>query len=427
MEKSKSSFMDKMTAVIEEKIAPVLMRIFNRPTLNIIKNSMVNVMPLILFGSIMLLISLLGTTSMGTEKPILPFLAPFSDQIGLMNNLTMGFMTLFFSVSVGLNYAEEYELDKVSCGLLSLMSFLLINQNTTADNMLDVSSFGAKALFPTMITSILALKIYKTCIQKKIEIRMPDGVPPAVGKAFSSLIPYTIVGVFYWLIRTIFNINLVAIISGLLEPVFKGADNIFVFSFFCIINKLLWGLGIHADTLFQGILDPMKMMWIAANSEAAQAGMELPYIWTTAVERTCLWTGPVLGLLILLLFSKVKHLKTFSIASLPAAFFSIVEPMVFGLPLVMNPILLLPFILSGLAGAIVTYGAVLIGFVSAPFVELPWATPPLLIGSIASGDWKYIILTLINIAIGVVIYYPFVKVYEQQELQRIASEENANA
>ncbi len=93
----------------------------------------------------------------------------------------------------------------------------------------------------------------------------------------------------------------------------------------------------------------------------------------------------------------------------------------------MNPILLLPFILSGLAGAIVTYGAVLIGFVSAPFVELPWATPPLLIGSIASGDWKYIILTLINIAIGVVIYYPFVKVYEQQELQRIASEENANA
>ena len=115
MEKSKSSFMDKMTAVIEEKIAPVLMRIFNRPTLNIIKNSMVNVMPLILFGSIMLLISLLGTTSMGTEKPILPFLAPFSDQIGLMNNLTMGFMTLFFSVSVGLNYAEEYELDKISC------------------------------------------------------------------------------------------------------------------------------------------------------------------------------------------------------------------------------------------------------------------------------------------------------------------------
>ena len=124
----------------------------------------------------------------------------------------------------------------------------------------------------------------------------------------------------------------------------------------------------------------------------------------------------------MLMFSKTKHLKTFSFASLPAALFSIIEPVVFGLPLVMNPILLIPFVLSGIVGAIVTYGACLLNLVAIPFLELPWATPPFLIGFISSGDWKFIILALLNVAIGAIIYYPFVKVFEKQENERIKLE-----
>lgn len=414
--------MDKVTNIINDKIAPTLTRLFNRPTLNIIKDSMVNVMPFILFGSLMLLVSLLGTNSMGTEEPIIKFLAPYSDQIGLMNNLSMGFMTLYFAVSVGQNYAKQYHLDAASCSLLSLMSFLFINIDGFKDGMILTDAFGAKALFPTMITSIFALKIYKTCIEKKIVIRMPDGVPPAVGNAFSSLIPFAIVGIIYWFIRTIIGFNVLDLMSTIMQPVFSGADNIVTFVLYGFINKVLWAFGIHADTLFSGILDPLKMTWISANGAAAQAGEVIPYIWSTAVERTCLWTGPVLGLLVLLLFSKVKHLKAFSIASLPAAFFSIVEPVVFGLPLVMNPILIIPFILSGVVCSIVTYASVLFGLVAIPFLELPWATPPLLIGFIASGDWKFIILTIVNIMIGALIYYPFVKNFEKVEMEKVEVE-----
>ena len=414
--------MDKVTNIINDKIAPTLTRLFNRPTLNIIKDSMVNVMPFILFGSLMLLVSLLGTNSMGTEEPIIKFLAPYSDQIGLMNNLSMGFMTLYFAVSVGQNYAKQYHLDAASCSLLSLMSFLFINIDGFKDGMILTDAYGAKALFPTMITSIFALKIYKTCIEKKIVIRMPDGVPPAVGNAFSSLIPFAIVGIIYWFIRTIIGFNVLDLMSTIMQPVFSGADNIVTFVLYGFINKVLWAFGIHADTLFSGILDPLKMTWISANGAAAQAGEVIPYIWSTAVERTCLWTGPVLGLLVLLLFSKVKHLKAFSIASLPAAFFSIVEPVVFGLPLVMNPILIIPFILSGVVCSIVTYASVLFGLVAIPFLELPWATPPLLIGFIASGDWKFIILTIVNIMIGALIYYPFVKNFEKVEMEKVEVE-----
>ena len=416
--------MDTITNYINDKIAPTLTKIFNRPTLNVIKDSMVNVMPFILFGSLMLLVSLLGTNSMGTEEPILPFLAPYSDQIGLMNSLSMGFMTLYFSVSVGQNYAKQYHLDSASCSLLSLMSFLFINIDGFKDGMILTDAFGAKALFPTMITSIFALKIYKICIEKKIVIRMPEGVPPAVGNAFSSLIPFAIVGIIYWMIRTIIGFNVLELMTQIMQPVFNGADNIVTFVLYGFINKVLWAFGIHADTLFQGILDPLKMTWISANGAAAQAGEVIPHIWTTAVERTCLWTGPVLGLLVVLLFSKVKHLKAFSIASLPAAFFSIVEPVVFGLPLVMNPILIIPFIVSGVVCAIVTYGSVLLGLVATPFLELPWATPPLFIGFISSGDWKFIILTIINIAIGALIYYPFVKSFEKEEMKKIRNNKN---
>lgn len=422
MNKTEMSFMDKISYYIGEKLAPVLMKIFNRPTLNVIKNSMVNVMPFILFGSIMLLVSLLGTNSMGTKEPIIKFLFPYTDKIALINSLSMGFMTLYFSVAVGINYAEEYKLDRTSCSLLSLMAFLIINIDKFDEGMISTASFGAQGLFPTMITSIFALKVYKVCIQRKIVIRMPEGVPPAVGAAFSSIIPYGMVGIFYWFVRTMMGINVLEVMQNMMQPVFSGADNIFVFTGYATINKLLWGLGIHADSLFGGILDPLKLTWIAANGDAAQIGAAIPHIWSTAVERTCLWTGPVLGLLVVLLFSRVKHLKAFSIASLPAAFFSIIEPVVFGLPVVMNPLLFVPFILSGFIGAIVTYGACMLSLVAIPFLELPWATPPLLIGFISSGDWKFIILTVINIVIGALIYYPFVKAFEKQEMMRIEQE-----
>lgn len=420
--KNDSKFMDRLTNYITYKMTPVLMKVFNRPTLNIIKNSMVNIMPFILFGSVMLLVSLLGTTSMGTEKPILPFLSNYADSIGLMNSLSMGFMTLYFSVSIGINYANEYDLDRTNSALISLMAFIMINIDKIVDGSIDVSTFGAAGLFPTMITSILALKIYKVFIQKNIVIRMPDGVPPAVGAAFSSLIPFASVGILYWFARTILQLDIMNIMRTLLDPIFSGADNIIIFTFYGFFSKLLWAFGIHADSLFQGILDPLKLTWIAENGAAKVAGQSMNHIWTTALERTCLWTGPVLGLLVLLLFSRLKHLKTFSIASFPAAFFSIVEPVVFGLPVVMNPMLIIPFVLSGTLGAFFTYGACQLGVLAKPFIELPWATPPVIIGFIASGDWKYILATILNVALGALIYYPFVKAFEREEEMRIEGE-----
>lgn len=422
MSDKNKTFMESINNVLGSKMIPVLMNFFNKPIFNILKNSMVSVMPFILVGSLMLLISLLGTTSMGTEKPILPFLEKYTEQIGLLNSMTMGFMTLYFAVSIGINFAEQYKLDKTSCALLNLMSFLMINIDVIVDGKIDVSYFGAKGVFPTMITSLIALNIYKVFIKKNIRIKMPESVPPAVGQAFSSLIPYAVVAVFYWFIRTILHFDFTVAMQYILQPVFAGADNIVAFALYVTFSKILWSFGIHADSMFQGILDPLKLTWIAENGVEVTAGNVIPHIWTTAVERTCLWTGPVLGLLVVLMFSKVKHLKAFSLASFPAAMFSIVEPVIFGLPLMMNPILFVPFILSGFVCAVFTYGVILFGIVAKPFLELPWATPPLLIGFISSGDWKYILLTIINILIGVIIYYPFVKTFEKQELKRIEEE-----
>lgn len=423
MAEQKKTFMELVNEALSKKMLPTLMNFFNKSVFNIIKNSMVSVMPFILVGSLMLLISLLGTTAMGTEKPIIPFLSKYTEQIGLLNSMTMGFMTLYFAVSIGINFAEQYKLDKTSCALLNLMSFLMINIDTIADGKIDVSYFSAKGVFPTMITSLIALNIYRTFIKKDIRIAMPESVPPAVGQAFSSLIPYAVVAVFYWFIRTILQFEFTVAMQYVLQPVFSGADNIIAFALYAAFSKILWSFGIHADSLFQGILDPIKYTWIAENGVAVAAGNTIPHIWSTAVERTCLWTGPVVGLLIILMFSKIKHLKTFSITSFPAAMFSIIEPVIFGLPLMMNPILFIPFVLSSLVCALVTYGTVMLDLVNKPFLELPWATPPLLIGFIASGDWKYIILTVINILIGAAIYYPFVKAFEREELKRMEEEE----
>ena len=121
--------------------------------------------------------------------------------------------------------------------------------------------------------------------------------------------------------------------------------------------------------------------------------------------------------------TKLPGKKALATTALPAGIFTIIEPIMFGLPLALNPILFVPFILTWIVGSVFTYSVVAMGLVGRFFANLPWATPPFLLGPAASGDWKWVIIIAINVAIGYVIYYPFWKVYEKVELAKLENQE----
>jgi PTS system cellobiose-specific IIC component len=219
MGKSKAGFSENLSGWIEEKMAPVLIKIFDRPMFNIIKDAILGTMPAIMIGSIVLILSLLGTNQLGTNEPILKFLVPYVESIQLIYGYTLGAMTLYFVIALGIRYAQEYNLDTIMGAEIAIASLLSISLKGGIGDIAVVA--GSGALFMAMFTTYFALWIYKICIKKNICIKLPKGVPPMVASSFSTIIPISIVVVLYWFIRAIMNIDLVALSSTLFSGLFR--------------------------------------------------------------------------------------------------------------------------------------------------------------------------------------------------------------
>lgn len=414
---------------IEEKttkIAGPLTKIANIPAIAAVQEGLVAITPIIIIGSIFLIFGILSQPLVGDSgEPILAFLAPYSGKFFLVNDLTMGFLALYSAVTISMSYAEKVNLNSKTCGLLGLISFILINIDAINEGAISVNYFGAKGLFVAIIVALVAVRIYKFFIDKKIVIRLPDSVPPNVGNAFASLIPFCVIFAIAWGIRSILGFDFSGWFETLLLPFITAADNIWVFTGKMTLDFGLWGVGLHGGNMLAPIFSPFVTMWTAENISAAAAGAALPHIWVDGMDRMCGWVATVWPLLLLLFRSKVKHHRVFALACMPAAFFGIVEPVIFGLPLALNPFLLVPYIIIVIITSFITYLAMQLGWVATFFISLPWATPAPLLGFLGTGgSLTPIVMIAINFVIGYFIFLPFFRLYEKKELEKEA-ERNA--
>ena len=390
------------------------------PAIVAIQNGLVAVMPLILIGSISLVFSLLGTDSIGGVT-ILPFLAPYVSQIQVINSLTMGFLGIYAAVAIPASYAENEGLDIKTCSILGLAVFFMFTCNgLSEDGSISTTAFGATGLFAIIISSLIGVWIYQMLVKRDITIKMPEGVPPAVGNAFSSLIPFAIVLLICWAIRTALNFDFVAFLTTFLTPLVGAADNIFMYTLDRGVSALLWACGLHGDNMWTvPIFSPFEIIWTNENAAAMAAGETLPHIWTySGIDRISTWPALVWPLVFLMIRSKVKYLRTLGWACLPAAICTIVEPVIFGLPVALNPFLIIPFVLIAIIVAILTYGFVALGLCARFFATLPWATPPFILGPLGTGDLRALIITFGAFLIGLLIYIPFWRMFEKSQLEK---------
>ncbi|HEY8384849.1 MAG TPA: PTS transporter subunit EIIC [Porticoccaceae bacterium] len=408
------SFNDKLMWFVSEKMAPVLGRLQELLLVRVIIGALTEMSSILIIASIFLLLAVYGGE--------IPGVGP---KFSIVFSLTMGILSLYAATAIGISYAKLTNLSQLSGAMVGLSSFLLITLDNVTDNTISVASFGANGLFAAMVTSYLAMTIYRFCVEKKIVIRLPEGVPQGVANAFSALIPLTITTTLAWLVRSVAGFDLVTVLMNLLAPLFTAVDSIYIFTARIFVGMLLWSGGLHGEMMTSGaIFQPFTTAWLAENAQAAAAGVpatQLPHIWTEPLERIVLWPAAAWSLMILLYLSKAPHLRKFAVACTPAVIFTIIEPLVFGLPVVLNPYLIIPFVLSSTIAAIVSYGAMSLGLVAKTFATVPWSTPPIISSYIATGgDWRAVLLVLVNVLIGLVIYYPFFKVYEKKEIERMS-------
>lgn len=426
------SLFDKFNVFLEEKFMPVAAKVGSQKHVQAIRDGLILSMPLTIAGSIFLILAFLPISG------YYEFMAGiFGD--GWMGKVlypvraTFDIMAIFGCIGVSYRLAEKNKVDCLSSVALALMTFMILTpfkvsfMNNTVEA-IPLMYTGSAGLFGAIISSIISVEIYSWFIRKNIVIKMPENVPPAVAKSFVALIPTLALMTGTLIVRLILENTSLQNVHELLKVILTTPLKTLVGSWWGLaiiiaVIQLFWIAGLHGSTIILGMIGPVLGLLGDQNRLAYEAGAEIPNIIGGPFFDIFISLGGgggTFALAFLLAFvSRSRQLKEIGKISVGAAFFNINEPIIFGLPIVMNPYLIIPFFITPLVTGLIGYFSVATGLLpKLPGISVPWTTPPLISGYLASiGSFRYVILQVILIVIGMIIYLPFFKAFDNKILE----------
>ncbi|SHK44704.1 PTS system, cellobiose-specific IIC component [Clostridium cavendishii DSM 21758] len=402
-------------------LMPVAHKVDKQRHLSAIKAAMVAMTPFTILGSFFAIIPALPNM-IGEQNAISKFILSNEALLNLPVTLSIGLISLYVSMCIAYNLGNHYKLYIPGCITLATFAFLFVSAQINKDGGLSLGNMGAKGLFTAMLAAMGAVELYRLCKEKNLTIRMPEGVPDFVSKSFE-LIPTTIIvaGTFI-AIRFIslecFGTLPPQLLTKFLSPLVGSMDNPWAVLAlnFCIC--LIFFFGIHSS-VFGPITKPIMVTFIAENIAAMQAGQPLPHFYTAGTSSAFFGftgCGITIGCVIACLLSKSKRYKQIGWVSLFPSLFGINEPILFGAPIILNPIMFIPFVFGGAIIGTLPMFMMHYGFLAKPVFDPPYVGV-FLEGFLTNGDWKVIIANGLQLILATALYLPFFKVMEKQELK----------
>ncbi|MGM0175234.1 PTS cellobiose transporter subunit IIC [Enterococcus sp. DIV0800] len=416
-----NGFMDKLA----EKIMPLANKLGQNRYLMVLRDAFMLSFPLTMFGSIVVVINNLPFFNDAT-KGIL------TNLFGNGQNATMSIMSVFVTFGIGYYLSESYEVEGIFGGAVSLASFLILTPFVmTLENGEDISGvlsldrLGAKGMFIGMIAAFIAAEIYCRVTKKGWQIKMPDGVPPAVTKSFAALIPAVLTLTVFLLINAlmtgVFHVNLHDVIYEVIQKPLTGLGSGLPATLLALFFvQFLWFFGLHGQIIVNSVMDPIWNTLMLDNLEAYKAGNPLPHIITKPFMETFTvglgGSGMTLAVVLLMAFVlKKKQYRDVGRLALAPGIFNVNEPAIFGLPIVLNATIMIPWIIAPLIVTTLNYLVMAAGIVPPPTgVSVPWTVPIIASGILATNSWLGGALQVIDFIIVGLIWYPFLRVLDRQ-------------
>lgn len=416
-----SAFMNKMESVL----LPIANRIGANRFLMALRDGMVASMPLMMIGSILLVI---------TELPIDGYQIFMADFFGegwrwfsdAGTSATIGLAAIFAIIGIANSLAVHHKKDNVMATIVAISAYFVVLVQIEGGGF-SVRDFGARGLFAAMIIAMISTELYCLIIKKNWMIKMPSSVPPGVAKSFEALIPAAIILPVFLVIRFIFaqtsfeSIN--NFILNMLQAPLTGVTATFGgILLSALLSHLLWFFGLHGSSIVGAVFGPMLSVAGLENLEAFRAGGDLPNIVTQQFSdlfQTYGGVGSTLALAFLMaFFCKSKQMKTLGRLAVVPGIFGINEPLVFGMPLVLNPFLAIPFFITPLINVTLAYFATSLDIIGTTTgVAATWSMPPILSGILGTNTVSAGVLQAVCILISLAIYYPFIKSYDRKMLR----------
>lgn len=407
----------------------------------VIKNAFASLIPVIITGAFGTLFSAMVFDNENGLARIkaLSFLAELKPISSAVSYVTLSFLTIYAVFLIGIELAKLNNVKGIFPGIVAVMSYLSVNpfvyeyinaDNITvvAENVLAKQYTDTKGLFLGMFVAIASIELY--CWlgrQERLKLKMPDTVPTNVSESFSALFPtiltVAIIATAGFAIKATTGMYAYDIIYNIvqrpLEGIVQGLPGILLLMF---IAQVFWVIGIHGNQMVKPVREPLLLAAIAVNTEAFEAGKEIPNIITMPfwdMYMSMGGSGVTIGLLIaILLVSKRDDMREITKLSLAPGIFNINEPVIFGMPIMLNPILAIPFITTPLITGTIGYVATSLGFAAKAVVMVPWPMPPIVNAYLATaGDIGAVITQIICIIVSILIYLPFVKISNKAAIE----------
>lgn len=433
--------MNNFVDFLDSRVLPVATKISSQRHMAAIRRGIIATLPLTIIGSFFTILLNIPIES------IAAIIEPYKAILDIPFRFTVGILSLYATFGIASSLADSYDLDGMTSGMLAILGFLIstivptqvlepVDGVIEAGRYINIAALSSSSLFGAIIAAIISVEIYRFMKEKNFTIKMPEGVPPEVANSFIALMPTAVIILFFWIIRHVLGFDINSVLSSLLLPfkdvlagnsLFGGLLTVFLITFF-------WVLGVHGPAIMGPIIRPFWDISIAENMTAFQEGTaatDLPNIFTEQFLQWFVWiggAGGTLTLVVLFLFSKSKYLKSLGKLSILPGLFNINEPMIFGAPIVMNPILGIPFIVAPLVTTTLSYFLTVTEVVPMMMARLPF-TVVSPIAAWISTDWSIMagLLVVVNFFITIAIYYPFFKVFERQQLEKELEAEQESA
>lgn len=406
--------MNKSTEFLNRYLVPPLTAVSENTIMASIRAGMVSVVPLTIIGGLFMVISYFPAS--GWNKLVEPYL----NLLEVPVTATFGLLAVFVCFSIGYDLGKRLKQEAITSATVSTLVFLMI-QIRLEDQAFEMDGLGSQGLFTAILIAIICVYVQKFFNDKNLVIRMPENVPSVVYESFLSLSPLVCLMVGFWIIRFVLGVDINSIVQAAFEPLVFALNTLPGILVYALLVTMLWSVGINGDNAMDAIVAPIFLQYLAANVEAMTQGQPLPYITAYGFFTSFVnvgGTGATLALALIMMNSREPGYRKVSRLSLPTQVFQINEPIFFGFPIVLNPIFMIPYVLSALTLTTCTYLLMQWEMINKPFVNVPWTTPPI-IGHylVTGGDWRAAVWGALSIPLAMLIYYPFAKTAERQRLK----------
>ncbi|MGE5590497.1 MAG: PTS sugar transporter subunit IIC [Bacillota bacterium] len=402
-----------LTDVLEQKLSPIAQKFGAQRHVAAIREAFLSVIAFIIVGAFITVLR---------DAPVVSnWMKPLAPQLSVALNLTFGIIGLYLAFSVAYNLSVQYEVDPMAGGLMGVMAYLFAAAPQAIDN-IPFQFLGSPGIILAVAASIFAVEVYRLCMQHGIYIKAPEAVPPAVTRFFVMLVPELLIIAPVWLISTVWKIELgplVLKIFGSMSVLMDTYTGGIIMD--GILNNWTWWLGIHPFSALGPLYIPFLTSNSMANAQAFAAGDPMPFVqtlaWWTGYKTG--GTGSTIPLVFFAMMSRSKRLKALGAVSLIPVLLHINEPLLFGLPIILNPIWFIPFgILQPILSVTVSMWATKVGLVAAAHIPFMGFMPGPIAWYLGTLDWRAIPWGFITgWIIPAIVYYPFWRVYERTVLR----------